>query len=252
MYANYHTHTKRCKHASGEDREYVEAAIRAGIQILGFSDHCPWIFPDDFVSHIRMLPSEVDDYFHSLTQLRKEYVEDIQILIGFEAEYVPELMEEQDRFLADYPLDYMILGQHFLGSEEHSYYIGSPTDREEDIKKYVDLVMEGMDSGRYLYPAHPDLVYYTGSDAIYEQHMTRLLEYLRDNGYPIEINMLGAVQGRNYPNNRFLQIASELGNQCIIGVDAHSPEQLEHSAREKSCEKLIETYQLELCEPPLL
>ena len=28
MYANYHTHTKRCRHAAGEDREYVEAAIK--------------------------------------------------------------------------------------------------------------------------------------------------------------------------------------------------------------------------------
>ena len=30
MKANYHTHTFRCKHADGEDKEYVEAAIKAG------------------------------------------------------------------------------------------------------------------------------------------------------------------------------------------------------------------------------
>ena len=34
MIANYHTHTKRCKHATGEDREYVEAAIETGLKIL--------------------------------------------------------------------------------------------------------------------------------------------------------------------------------------------------------------------------
>ena len=33
MLANYHTHTKRCQHAGGEDREYVEAAIQAGDRI---------------------------------------------------------------------------------------------------------------------------------------------------------------------------------------------------------------------------
>ncbi len=44
MLANYHTHTERCYHASGEDKEYVEAAIKAGLKVLGFSDHCPWIF----------------------------------------------------------------------------------------------------------------------------------------------------------------------------------------------------------------
>ena len=55
MKANYHTHTTRCQHAFGEDREYVEEAIRAGLRILGFSDHCPWIYKSDYVSNIRMV-----------------------------------------------------------------------------------------------------------------------------------------------------------------------------------------------------
>ena len=40
---NYHTHTKRCGHAIGEDEEYVVNAIEAGLTDLGFSDHCPYI-----------------------------------------------------------------------------------------------------------------------------------------------------------------------------------------------------------------
>ena len=72
MIANYHTHTKRCGHASGEDREYVEAAIQAGFQILGFADHCPWVFPrKDYVSNMRMAPKDVDVYFYSLESLKK-------------------------------------------------------------------------------------------------------------------------------------------------------------------------------------
>ena len=35
MIANYHTHTWRCKHASGTERTYVEQAIAAGLKILG-------------------------------------------------------------------------------------------------------------------------------------------------------------------------------------------------------------------------
>ena len=41
MIANYHTHTWRCRHADGTEREYVETAIEAGFKILGFSDHTP-------------------------------------------------------------------------------------------------------------------------------------------------------------------------------------------------------------------
>jgi len=52
MIANYHTHTPRCNHATGEERAYVEQAIKKGLKILGFSDHTPYIFPEtDYYSH---------------------------------------------------------------------------------------------------------------------------------------------------------------------------------------------------------
>ena len=35
---NYHTHTKRCNHAVGEDEEYVLSAIENGYKVLGFAD----------------------------------------------------------------------------------------------------------------------------------------------------------------------------------------------------------------------
>ena len=117
MLANYHTHTYRCHHAFGEDRAYVENAIADGMKVLGFSDHCPWIYPDGYVSPVRMLPSKLDSYFNSLTSLREEYKHDITIYIGFEAEYLPELIPLQDKLFSGYPIDYLILGQHTLTRE---------------------------------------------------------------------------------------------------------------------------------------
>ena len=248
MYANYHTHTKRCQHAQGEDREYVEAAIRAGIQVLGFSDHCPWVYPGDYVSNMRMAPHEVEGYFSSLEGLRKEYAGDIDILIGFEAEYVPSLMEEQDRLLADYPLDYMILGQHFLGTEPDSTYTGFANQDEQFLSDYVNLVIEGMETGRYLYMAHPDVINFTGEDAIYRKHMTRLCRYLKEKNIPVEINMLGAYQSRHYPSEKFLQIVKEAGNSCIVGIDAHEPGELTNDYGYQVCRELIQKYQLPVVE----
>ena len=76
MKANYHTHTVRCKHAQGSEREYVEAAIANGIEILGFSDHAPYSFDDDYATHIRMDFSELEEYVDTLQRLKKEYEKD--------------------------------------------------------------------------------------------------------------------------------------------------------------------------------
>ena len=51
---NFHTHTTRCNHAAGEDRQYVEEAIKGGLKVLGFSDHSPYFFLGDYYSTFRM------------------------------------------------------------------------------------------------------------------------------------------------------------------------------------------------------
>ncbi len=246
MLANYHTHTFRCRHAFGEDREYVESAIKNGMKVLGFSDHSPFIFGNGFVSPVRMLPEETDGYFKSLTDLRKEYEKDIRIYIGFEAEYIPELIEAQDRFLKDYPVDYMIMGQHFYEHEERSRSTGRSTADESDIVRYVDLVTEGMESGRYRYIAHPDHINYIGDREIYMREMRRLCRFLKEKDVPVEINMLGLIEGRHYPNPYFLKAASETGNKAIVGCDAHTPDRLEAVEYQEKCRQKALEYGLEL------
>ncbi len=223
MYANYHTHTFRCMHAEGKDREYVEAAIKHGMKILGFSDHCPWIYKNGHVSGTRMLPSQLDDYFTSLDNLKREYRDDITIYIGFEAEYIPEMVEEQYKLLDGYPLDYMILGQHFTYPEPESPYTGWETKAEQDIVKYVDTIIMGMETGRYAYVAHPDLCNFRGDESVYRREYGRLCSYLKEHNVPVEINMLGYLQKRHYPDDRFFRIAAETGCTAIIGCDAHTP-----------------------------
>jgi len=253
MIANYHTHTKRCQHASGEDREYVEAAIRAGFRILGFADHCPWVFPrKDYVSNIRMTPKEVDGYFYSLESLQKEYAKDIKIYIGFETEYCPGMMEAQDELLAGYPLDYMIQGQHFLGAEYDTVYTGWKHDEPEVLKGYVDIAIQGIKSGRYLYMAHPDLINFTGDEGLYRQEMTRLCQAMKKADVPLEINILGLWTKRQYPARRFLELARETGNTAILGVDAHAPEQLLNHETIEQARKLAEEYSLPLVDGDLL
>lgn len=246
MLANYHTHTERCMHAEGRDREYIENAIKHGMKVVGFSDHCPWIYPDGYISGIRMSLNEVDGYFSSLTALKKEYKKDITIYIGFEAEYIPELIDEQDRFLADYPVDYMIMGQHHYKPENKAVYIGNSTYDESILEKYVNSAIEGMETGRYKYIAHPDLCNFIGDKKICIKHYTRLCEYLKLKNIPIEINMLGLVTNRHYPFAEFLKIAQKTGNTAIIGCDAHFPDMLSDSYGIDKCQKLAEKYSLEL------
>ena len=222
--ANYHTHTVRCGHASGTEREYIEAAISEGFKILGFSDHTPQPYPEGYKSRIRMDMSELSDYTETLVRLREEYKKDIKILIGYEVEYTRRYFEPLLKELRNYPLDYIIQGQHFVEDEVDGFYVGFKTDSEEKLKAYVDFTIEGMKTGLFTYLAHPDLIQYTGPDDIYRRHMSRLVEASIDCKLPLEINVYGFVDGRHYPCDRFFKMAAEYKPKFIIGCDAHAPE----------------------------
>ena len=158
MIANYHTHTWRCRHADGTEREYVERAIEGGLKILGFSDHSPYPFPDGYDSGMRMRLDQVEGYVNTVLALKKEYDKDIEIHLGLETEYFPRFWDQLIDFLSDYPFEYFVLGQHSLGNEiEKILYSGHGTTDGSYLKQYVDQCLAGIDTGKYLYLAHPEL-----------------------------------------------------------------------------------------------
>lgn len=223
MIANYHTHTVRCGHAKGADREYVECAIRAGLKKLGFSDHVPVPFPGGFVSPIRMRTEQTGEYIDSLTRLRSEYRDDIELYIGFETEYYPETFEATMELLSAYPVDYLILGQHYLHSEQGALRTTRPTAFRQDLAQYVDQVIEGMKTGLFTYIAHPDTLNFTGDERLYADEMRRLCRAANQYRLPLEFNITGLREPCIYPCGRFFRIAAEEGCPVIMGLDAHDP-----------------------------
>ncbi len=89
---------------------------------------------------MRILLEEADGYFKSIIDLREEYKKDIQIYIGVEAEYFPEHFQRLLDFLKNYPLDYMILGNHFVPDEQFGAYVGAAFTNRQILEDYADNI----------------------------------------------------------------------------------------------------------------
>lgn len=226
MIANYHTHTWRCNHASGEEKQYVENALKAGLQILGFSDHAPYIFPNGYYSTFRMRLDQMPDYVDTVLDLRSEFAGRIQIPLGLEIEYYPRHLPELLSILRDYPLDYLILGQHFVGNEYDAPYNGLGSDDEGLLRHYVHQTCDAMNTGLFTYFAHPDLLNFHGNPRLFRHHMRDIVLEAKNCGVPLEFNLLGLAGGRHYPNPMFWEMAAQEGCDVILGRDAHHPEAL--------------------------
>jgi len=223
MIANYHTHTRRCNHAIGTEREYVENAIARGLNIFGFSDHTPQYFPGDYYTFMRMRPYELPEYCADVRRLQREYRDRIQIHVGLEVEYYPAYWDQLLPRAQDTGVEYMILGLHWLGNEINEPASLKATADEHLLRRYCYQVMEGLNTGKFTYLAHPDVFHFVGDRKIYHSYMRELVRTAKDCGTPLEINLAGLASGRHYPGEAFFEIAAEENCPVVIGIDAHAP-----------------------------
>ena len=253
MIYNFHTHTHRCRHASGSDEEYIKSALEAGIKYLGFSDHAPFVFPDGFESHYRVPLLGAEEYAGTLGELKERYKDVIDISIGFELEYYPTYFDKMVEIAKNLGVEYLILGQHFL-YDEHPNGIGSSSLVYEDdvLREYVDNVISAIKSGYFSYVAHPDMLQFCGNEAIYREEMTRLCLTSKEDDIPLEINLLGIRNKKHYPAQRFWQIAGEVDAPVTIGYDAHSNHDFENKEQLDVAKDYIERYSLNYIGMPRL
>ena len=248
MIANYHSHTYRCNHAAGTEKEYVETAIRRGLKIFGFSDHSPQYFPGDYYTHMRMRPYELLDYCTEVRRLQKRYRGQIEIPLGLEVEYYPAIWGELLPRLQDAGIEYLILGQHWLGNEIHEHGSAAPTEDENLLRRYCHQVIEAMETGKITYIAHPDLLHFTGDLHTYRRHFRDLCRAAKEMDIPLEINLLGMGYGKHYPNIRFWEVAAEEGCKAILGLDAHAPDHVLNEASEARALEMVQQLGLTLLE----
>lgn len=244
MIANYHTHTPRCNHAEGTGRDYAQRATEAGLQILGFSDHSPYCFPHGYHSHFRMELAQLDGYCGEILALRPEFPQ-LEIHLGLELEYYPRFFPELLAILRDHPLEYLILGQHFIHNEVDGPYCGL-SGGDDLLRQYCRQSRDAFQTGLFTYFAHPDLVHYQGDPSTYRREMRGLCQEAKACAIPLEINLLGLSTGRHYPNPLFWEVAGEVGCTAILGRDAHDPQMLLDTQTADLGRELARHYGLEL------
>lgn len=283
MKANYHTHTSRCGHAIGTEEEMIQAALASQFEVIGLSDHIPLLhlrahliesiptsihrFHDvlsigkAFLYNgpgMRMPYRQKKDYLANIQRLKNKYQDQIQIYAGFEAEYIEEYLPYYKELLTSGEVDYLILGHHFHRFVTGSNYYARYPISKKMVNSYVEEAILAMQSGLFLYFAHPDIFLkgYGKWDEVAQAATKRLLEASKHYQFPLEVNGGGLrdcaytfnqekLQG--YPNVYFWQEAKKMDVPIVLGLDAHAPDHLGKEAVTQ-LEKFAQEFALDITE----
>ena len=222
-----HNHTTRCNHAEGTIDEYVQKAIALGIDIYGFSEHAPMDFDEGY----RLSFKEMTDYKNDILTAKKKYKDDIEILLGYEVDWLPGHMDER---VLNAKVDYLIGSVHFIDkwSFDNPEFIGGWKERDIDEiwQAYFEATEAMAKSGYFDIAGHLDLIkvfkYLPTQDV--RLLAKKSLEAIKKSGMVLELNAAGLRKpvGEIYPSRALLEEAYALDIPVTFGSDAHSPEQV--------------------------
>ena len=76
--------------------------------------------------------------------------------------------------------------------------------------------------------------------------MNRLCRALKEMDIPVEINILGISNNKHYPAEKFWEIPGHVGNKVILGLDAHSVQNVKDVESYEKAMEIVSKYNLNL------
>ena len=227
MRIDLHNHTTRCNHAEGTVDEYIQRAIELGIDIYGFSEHAPM----DFDPGYRLAFEEMDAYTHDVLSAKERYKDDINILLGYEVDYLPGHMDER---ILSAKVDYLIGSVHFIDkwSFDNPEFIAgwNNKDIDEIWQAYFEATEAMAKSGKFDIVGHLDLIKVF---KFIPKQDTRILAKdallaIKKSNMVLELNAAGLRKpiGEIYPSRSLLEEAFALDIPITFGSDAHAVDQV--------------------------
>ncbi|HZK20121.1 MAG TPA: histidinol-phosphatase [Treponemataceae bacterium] len=242
---NYHTHSTYCD-GDASIKEMVQAAIKANLSVLGFSTHALYPFGTNW--HIQ--PHKIKKYCEEITSLKKTYADTIELLIGFEVDYLPPISFTQKKYYAEFTPDFLIGSVHYIYAENHETHAfsidGSCEELENGIKKcfngnakkavqsYFASQRDMIACGGFDIMGHIDVIrklngklhFFNENDTWYKKELKATAKTAAKSGLIAEINTGGMARAglkTPYPSPYFLSLLNQYDVPIMINSDAHTP-----------------------------
>ena len=243
---NLHTHSN-FSDGKASAEEVVTEAIKQGLKVLGFSDHSPVPFENNFA----IKSDEIGNYISTIKSLKEKYKNEIDIICSMEMDFIPGIVKDFKKTKIELGLDYLIGSVHLVGNDtEKLWFIdGSKVETYDeglnnyfngDIKKGVKAFFyqynEMIETEEFDIVGHFDKIkmhnrdrYFHEEDKWYRDLLMETLTLIKEKSLIVEVNTRGIYKKRSsdfYPSTWVFPIMKEMNIPVVISSDAHKPEEL--------------------------
>jgi histidinol-phosphatase (PHP family) len=244
MLFNFHTHT-HFSDGSSAPEDYLYEALRQGFSLLGFSDHSPVPFENNFA----IKEERLEEYCKVVRGLTGR---GITILLGLEIDYIPGITKSIEEYKKKNDFDYFIGAVHLVrnGNDPGLWFIDGPDisiydqglndffhgDIRRGVTSYYHQINQMILTQKPDIIGHLDKIkmhnrnrYFREDESWYVQLVDETLDLIKEKQCVVEVNTRGIYKKRSdtlFPGPDILKKISYLKIPVTISSDAHKPEEL--------------------------
>lgn len=227
---DYHVHSDFSVDCVVPMADSCEAAVRAGITEIAFTDHVDHQSTDPGYGYYRP-----DAYLDAIATMRARFDGRLTILAGAEVDYHDDTRSDVDRFLSTYGHRYdVVIGSVHYGRNAQiifpEYFTGKTVD--DVVFQYLDQVQRAIETGWFDTIGHLDIPkrYLPSTLRTYDplRYRTRLgpiFEALQSRDMCFEINTSGLRQApkTSMPGPAIVRWWADAGGEFVTtGSDSHA------------------------------
>jgi len=234
----------------------VRAAADAGLDGVGFADHCNVSEREHLQRYKRRFGFNLDVTYERRRTAIEEYAAeyDLRVFDAVEVDYHPADEERIRSFLDEADFEYAVGSVHEIDEANvHWDYFADlgEDERRGAVDEYFDHLVALVESELFDVVAHPDIIERNPALRGYatEDHYHTVAAALSDASAVPEINAgrIDREYGQFHPNPSFLTVLAEHDVPVTLGTDAHSPDELRERVsrlRERASDAPVETVEL--------
>jgi len=233
-----------CSHAEDSLEEIVSAYIAKGYTWVGLTEHMPpvsdaFLYPEERAVGLDAagMAKRFEGYVNTARRLRRAHAADLDILVAMEVETYPGSIELAKALIEKHELDYVVGSIHHVDAipidysqAEYARAAAVSGGLRKLYCRYFDQQYEMLTELEPAAVGHFDLIRIFDED--YEerilkpevwQRVVRNLDFIRDKGLILDINMRALFKGASepYPCKPILRQIAEMDIKIAPGDDSH-------------------------------
>jgi histidinol-phosphatase (PHP family) len=244
---NLHQHSL-FSDGKSELEDYVKSALELGMSAIGFSEHSPLPFDNNF----SLKAERIDEYIRQTDFLKEKYKDKLKIYRALEMDYIPGISTDFDYWRNQCNVDYLIGSIHLVKADdiEKLWFTDGPDytiydqgiqdffggDVKKAVRQFYHQTNAMIKTQQFEIIGHFDKIkmhnrdrFFSDKDKWYRELIDETIDLIKQKCLIVEINTRGIYKKRSeylFPDGYALQKIKELNIPIIISSDAHHPDEL--------------------------